>query len=1131
MEADSLIRRRAAGFGKSVSFALALAFSFSFAPFSNSFSVSLFGAARAAVPVGGACHDDAQCEVGSICTDRVCTALPKRTRIIPFYWHQPGEVGYRHIVPLLYFHSWSRTGGTAVQFPFFARSYDRASQSTTTVIPPLLFSRTHSPTEDAWRLWPIFWYTSYPGQGAQAALLPLFWWSHRGPQRWFVAPLLLSGGQRNTAEDVTEAVVGLIGYYRRHRDDTWRVLAPLFFDHETTHTRTTVAPLAYFHREYGHRSAVLFPLFWHTSDEAKGTSHTLMIPLFDYESDHNGRHARAISPIGGYERDDDAGMSQLLLLVPPVYHRRDPARTVDVVPPLFTRWHVHADDSSGWLFGPLYHTQDHDGDTTAVVPIYWRFADRKSGATTHVIPPIAAFHQHPGGAGGFVGPIYGWRGQRGWGAGVAPLAFFGRRDTRRHALLLPLFAHFSDEADHTSTTVVGPTFVHRAQGGWDAGVVPILFAGRHADRSYAAVPPIFWHHGTADGTTDIAGPAYLYRGRRGWAFGLAPLVFAGNLDGKSHQVVVPLFFRWSDEAARRSQMLAGPFYHSTDGDTRVDVLFPLFYLRRAPGAGLLVSPLGGWRKDAARGTETVIVGPYLHRRNDRAQSSTHLLFPLGVVHRAPDYSVTVQFPLFWRVREKDETDTALFPFYWQVRSPRLQLDALFPLFLRWKSPAASTVLAGPLWYRARTDGGRSFVLFPLVAYGRDMHGGKPPSSWLGAPGIYWSKNERSGSENLVVGPFFRFARDNGYTAGFIPLAFAWRRGTASKVVTPIFYRQSDPAADRALNVLGPFYWGHSGETRRFGLVPLFFERFGPEGSSTTLLPLFYAAHKKDGGRILATPLFGYSRYATGSRGYVGPIYWRRDDTASSTALWPIFYHSRDHVTGSRTSFFIPLYVDARAADGRQLALYTPLVWRYRSVETAIHVGVPLFFDVHRFGESRTTGVIPLVFRNRSEVDDKTTWVIPPLLLWARHRGGEDPGTDAVFFPLIWHYGGRNFSTVAAPIFWDFKRGESRTTVVFPLLVHWRRPDAQHTIFLNMYYWRGVGAQEGGWKTHVIPLCSFGRPRKGDLEWDVLLGLFGYTRQGRNRSLKLFWFANIPLDPAPAAISWFGSTDKSARTEF
>ena len=188
-----------------------------------------------AAGLGEKCNDDRECVVGSICSNtNVCTALPKKRSVIPFYFHQPGDSGYRHVIPLGYFHTWDKHDDTRVQVPFFGWHRDHDTHETTTVVPLLLSSYTTSPTTKRFRIWPFVFMGTNTTGGGQAAILPLFWWSKKDGHGWFVAPLLLSGGQRDDNNDITEAVIGLFGYYRRHGDaDTWRILFPLFFQHNT----------------------------------------------------------------------------------------------------------------------------------------------------------------------------------------------------------------------------------------------------------------------------------------------------------------------------------------------------------------------------------------------------------------------------------------------------------------------------------------------------------------------------------------------------------------------------------------------------------------------------------------------------------------------------------------------------------------------------------------------------------------------------------------------------------------------------------------------------------------------------------------------------------------------------------
>src|SRR5262249_242425 len=144
-----------------------------------------------------------------------------------------------------------------------------------------------------------------------------------------------------------------------------------------------------------------------------------------------------VSILGAWNRDDSIGLRQFLIYAPIIFHRSDNKRTVDVVPPLYTRWQTKDDGGGGLIAGPLVHAHDPPGSTTALFPIYWRFHDTLHNATTQILFPIAGEHHHTGARGAFVGPFYGWsssNGAGGWGAGVAPFLMFGRSGTRTHAL-------------------------------------------------------------------------------------------------------------------------------------------------------------------------------------------------------------------------------------------------------------------------------------------------------------------------------------------------------------------------------------------------------------------------------------------------------------------------------------------------------------------------------------------------------------------------------------------------------------------------------------------------------------------------------------------------------------------------
>jgi hypothetical protein len=350
---------------------------------------------------------------------------------------------------------------------------------------------------------------------------------------------------------------------------------------------------------------------------------------------------------------------------------------------------------------------------------------------------------------------------------------------------------------------------------------------------------------------------------------------------------------------------------------------------------------------------------------------------------------------------------------------------------------------------------------------------------------------------------------------------------------PLFYHTDDSEKRTSFNIVGPFYYASSPHQHDSGLAPLVFTRTHDDGRwAATIVPLLHVARKSDGVRLI-TPLFGFSTYPSGSRGFIGPIYFRKDSDGYTGAVIPVFYQTRDHLAGSFTSLLIPLYLHTESHDS-SLTAVTPLIWRHKSIESGTTLVLPLFFDHHVYHESRTTGLLPFYIQRRGIAEGATTHVIPPLLLYVR-RAPE--GTDVAFFPLVWRFVSKgevdSSTTIVAPLFWDFKRGTSHTQVLFPLYMHATRPNADHTIVANVYYRRGKGPTAGSYYVNVFPFFDFGRPRPGDVEWNIFGGVIGYSRIGNNRTLKLFFGLEIPLASPVVATSPTGSffgTASAARNE-
>lgn len=1057
----------------------------------------------------GMCKVDDDCAIGNICVNELCRSVRNHRRFIPpFYWHNPdARDGYRYVVPF-YFDSWRHTR---------EESYDIK------VVPLLFTSRTTTPTEVSTRVWPFVFAAKYLDKGkqigAQAAVIPLFWWQAKLGRSVGALPLLFTGWQIDRARDRYEVFAGGLAYYRRQRDDVWRVAVPLFWDHEQKGSRlATFFPVYWFRRDGLKTQSTFFPLIWHFTNGERGTDNFTFLPLFHIARQRFGRRTLVLSLLGGYEHDADLKLKQLFILTPPFFHRRDPNLSLDLAPPLFGRWSDRRTGQHGFYAGNIVHVADPDGSTTTVFPLYWRLWDRRTQRQTQLFLPIGGYHSSPGERAAVVLPAFGWRSTRGlggWGAGVVPLFFAGRNETRRHAMLLPLFSWWKDSATGKSLTAVGPVFarVNPPTHGFDAGILPLLYFGHEDHRGYGYLAPIFWYRHTPERTTAVVATAYYDKQKNGdWAAGFAPLFYFGKHGDTRYDVALPLVYHVS--TPERSTTAVLPYVHDRRGDTTTDTLFPLFYARRGPHELTIATPIGGLRERDGNGFG--LIGPYVYRSNAAEHRQTHVLFPIAFFSRSPTSSFSAVLPVFWHARSGSQTDTVLFPIFWHRRGGRTDVDLFAPLFLRTKSEHALTYIVGPYFGRRVVNGWHQEGLLGLFSFGEKREGDRV-ARFVGGPGFFYQRNDFTGTRRLLVTGFFDTRRPDGYTSGFFPLVFAWRRGTASYALTPIFYHQADRATGLSLSVLGPFYWGHAKGATQVGIAPIFFGRYAQNGTSKTVLfPLLYFA-KKEVGSTLVTPIGGYQTYAGGGRGVLGTIYARNDREYQSAAFFPLFYYSRNKLTDSRNTFVFPFYFDHdNRVDGNRVQAFTPLFWRYRTIEQTSWIGFPLYYDVHYHGESRTTAFLPVFMYHRSRATQSAWWSVPALLLWGRDRHGEDPGHDFVFFPLIWHFGHEErWTTVAFPLFLDLKRGENRTTVFLPIMGRWTRPDGDRTIVLNTYYRKGRGPAEGTWSLDVFPFVQLGRPRPQDWHWKVLEGFVGYARQGRNRTLTLLWFIDIPLKPAKA----------------
>jgi hypothetical protein len=1064
-----------------------------------------------------------------------------------YYWHRHGDFSSRAVVPLFY--------------------HRRSPRRSFTWVLPLIF---HSRHEDRRSLW-VLPFGGYGGDSQSATALfltpPLYYRRHKQHARLYALPFfvyrrdfrdsLFIGGPvyRGGWPGGSSFGVFPLLFTRSERDRAFQVLFPVYWHFRSPDRSFTLAgPI--FHRRRGPRSTTgLFPVALHHHDRKAGNRMAFVLPLFYYDSVDHYLRSRLITPLFLYERDTDAQVRHWGLLAPPFYSRRDPDREVDTLIPLLLRWHDKIERSTTWVVGPVVLNSDPEGGSQVAFPLFWRFRDARTGATTSLLFPLAYRHRRPDGSHlNIFFPFYYGRRARSWSAGLLPLVHAGASPDRGHMVVFPVFWHVKRPSGSV-TSVVGPIFHRRDAKGWMGGLAPLLFFGNHGGTRWQVLFPAAWHLSSQNEGyhTAVLGSAFWTRGRHGTAYGLLPLYAGGVWKGLSFQTVVPPIFYYSRHQTTgdgstifltyygwrrgdvKGHLVLPLFYYRRDRSSLRTAVLPLFYYRRRPTEQMLVTPAGGFRRDAASGRLDAVAGPIvvhrgptargfavipllMHWKRPQQQSSTTVLLPLGVHHRSPHQVALVGFPILWRFRDADQSSLVLFPFCWHVRQQRgLSFDVAFPVVWSFRSSSNRRVLvAGPV-FRDRSESRTLTGAFPLGLYRRDGRG----SLLLTLPFFYYRHKFEPGERTYLFPPFYARTYRTGHALGLLPLIFhKWTPERRYSILAPVFWYTASPNESRRLVVAGPFFARKHADVHQVGLAPIFYTAWDRLGSrSLAVLPIFYA-RREVARTAVYTLAGGYDRSPLRTQWYAA-TYFQRSSPGSSLDLFvPLFLRHRNHLQGRTTLLMPPLYYGQWSAD-RAFHLFFPVVWRYRRVDQAGTVVFPLFWDFNDRYATRTTLALPLFIRHRNHTARTTSWVLPPGI-WVRTK---PEAFDAVVFPVLWHFGSaRSSSTVGFPLYWDFKSQNGRTTLLIPLLLHLDRPAHRTHVVLNTYYRRDKKTPT--WRFIFLPLVDVNRERPKDIQVDILGGLFGYERVGRNRLLKIFFYS-FPISPAKSATAGAGRPRRSA----
>ena len=563
-------------------------------------------------------------------------------------------------------------------------------------------------------------------------------------------------------------------------------------------------------------------------------------------------------------------------------------------------------------------------------------------------------------------------------------------------------------------------------------------------------------------------------------FGLRPLLFFGRRDGRrirSSSAIFSATFRSTGQAAIGCS--SGRSIIAATATESADVLFPLLYLRRSPANASASGSSAVTRARTASAPPSSgrfvrrVNEPRTRRRRCSSRSSPCTTHPTtrcaSVLSRSSGASATAPRPTPPSSRSISAAA--------RRRPLGRGVSALHRTRTRRRRHDSSL---GPVWARTRTTAAAA------AASSRSS-----PSAAKSAP----AASARRGSACPASTPTATTSlasRTCGRSSSTAPIA-----PTATR---PASSRSSSPGAKaRRREVLAPTLLPleRPDQGRRARLLPRLVLRprrqralLGPHPVRSSsrrtsrrhvrrrLFPVFYAAKHLDGSTFVSPVGGSLTHDGLEAHRYRPDLLSPRRRSARRRLL-PARLPPRNINSGARTSFCIPLYFDTRGGEGRELQAYTPLVWRYHSVESTTTVGLPLFLDMHAYGESRSTLLLPFFFHGiqQGHADDAAGCCRRSSPGGRRRRDGK----DCVLLPAhLAASAAVNPTTIVAPLVWDFKRGpDSRTTVVFPLWAHWRRPEMRSLSRLSTSITAGARARAkaAGTSTSSPSSPSAGRARR------------------------------------------------------
>lgn len=389
-------------------------------------------------------------------------------------------------------------------------------------------------------LFPFYTWSNW--EGSRALVVFPFWWNFNLKKnsiylvppfyvekkddrfhRFFITPLLFLQNSPKVSFQFVPPV-----FWRFSGEETKFIYSLLFYRWvKGDSSATGIMPLIFWGENEGKGYGVVFPLLWHFSNSAFGTSRTVFPPFYFFKELNNWK--MGLIPILFANRIDD--MTQATLL--PLFHLRKgkEERSLLLVTPL--GWYAKNEAKNarggGLLLVHMYRSEEMK--VSAVAPVYFRLSKPDLLLSSTLVFPFAYYSKSPVKRDlsvlGLVWDFHSYHEHRTFG-------------------VLPLFMHSKDLYRENHMTWVFPTIQYKKNPEETKVFIhPLFYLKKGGEKTYQVMFPIWWRFKQPQKLRQVGFPLF-------WDF-------TNQMTGRRTSVFFPLFVRFEKPEGTHTDFLL--FYH------------------------------------------------------------------------------------------------------------------------------------------------------------------------------------------------------------------------------------------------------------------------------------------------------------------------------------------------------------------------------------------------------------------------------------------------------------------------------------------------------------------------------------------------------------------------------------------